>query len=351
MKKIKLKLNESLLTGMIDLNSDTTNTNVVEDLDRQAHPDYKILDVTVIPDDNYQPTIQSILIDLDEDNKLVESENKNLDINILSETVNSKTGYSNSLFEFESTNHTITLSLVLQETDRRGIYTVEAYTTRGEKIFNRNTCRPKQIIESYLNSLANEYLIDKPIKEATDNTEWINICKIFCKKIGAKLLFINDDNFGYETKDGQLVHMYADELRQYLDNNKLKEAEDPIVDDVKEDLAIEPGSDEEEKLNEIYEEPSEEDTYTFDEFNHAQKLYDEIRGLDIDYSDWNNLTDDERHELVKPKLQEFYDKHKVEFDDNEDIFDLVLDNLDDDNFHTEAMELIYMRNRDRGGQE
>ena len=293
MKKMKLKLNESLLTGMIDLNSDTTNTNVIEDLDRQVHPDYKILDVTVIPDDNYQPTIQSILIDLDEDNKLVESENKNLDINILSETVNSKTGYSNSLFEFESANHTITLSLVLQETDRRGIYTVEAYTTRGEKIFNRNTCRPKQIIESYLNSLANEYLIDKPIKEA----------------------------------------------------------EDPIVDDVKEDLAIEPGSDEEEKLNEIYEEPSEEDTYTFDEFNHAQKLYDEIRGLDIDYSDWNNLTDDERHELVKPKLQEFYDKHKVEFDDNEDIFDLVLDNLDDDNFHTEAMELIYMRNRDRGGQE
>jgi len=293
MKKMKLKLNESLLTGMINLNSDATNTDVVEDLDRQAHPDYKILDVTVIPDDNYQPTIQSILIDLDEDNKLVESENKNLDINILSETVNSKTGYSNSLFEFESTNHTITLSLVLQETDRRGIYTVEAYTTRGEKIFNRNTCRPKQIIESYLNSLANEYLIDKPIKEA----------------------------------------------------------EDSIVDDVKEDLAIEPGSDEEAKLDEIYEEPNEEDTYTFDEFNHAQKLYDEIRGLDIDYSDWNNLTDDERHELVKPKLQEFYDKHKVEFDDNEDIFDLVLDNLDDDNFHTEAMELIYMRNRDRGGQE
>ena len=293
MKKMKLKLNESLLTGMINLNSDATNTDVVEDLDRQAHPDYKILDVTVIPDDNYQPTIQSILIDLDEDNKLVESENKNLDINILSKTVNSKTGYSNSLFEFESTNHTITLSLVLQETDRRGIYTVEAYTTRGEKIFNRNTCRPKQIIESYLNSLANEYLIDKPIIEA----------------------------------------------------------EDPIVDDVKEDLAIEPGSDEEAKLDEIYEEPSEEDTYTFDEFNHAQKLYDEIRGLDIDYSDWNNLTDDERHELVKPKLQEFYDKHKVEFDDNEDIFDLVLDNLDDDNFHTEAMELIYMRNRDKGGQE
>ena len=75
----------------------------------------------------------------------------------MSETVNQKTGYSNSLFEFESTNHTITLSLVLQESSRRGVYKVEAYTTKGIKVFESTTYKPKSIIESYLKSLANEY--------------------------------------------------------------------------------------------------------------------------------------------------------------------------------------------------
>ena len=63
------------------------------------------------------------------------------------------------------------------------------------------------------------------LKESTDNAEWIYVCRAFCRKIGAKLLFVNDDNFGYETKDGQLVHMYADELEQYLKSGKLKEAD------------------------------------------------------------------------------------------------------------------------------
>jgi len=51
--------------------------------------------------------------------------------------------------------------------------------------------------------------------------EWESICQAFCKKIGAKLLFVNINNFGYEDKDGNLVHMYADELEQYLKNNKI----------------------------------------------------------------------------------------------------------------------------------
>lgn len=47
-------------------------------------------------------------------------------------------------------------------------------------------------------------------------TEWEEVCKVFCKKIGAELLFVNSDNFGYQDKDGNLVHMYADELAEYL---------------------------------------------------------------------------------------------------------------------------------------
>lgn len=48
--------------------------------------------------------------------------------------------------------------------------------------------------------------------------EWTAICEAFCKKINAELLFVNLDNFGYMTKDGQTVHMYADELAEYLNN-------------------------------------------------------------------------------------------------------------------------------------
>ena len=163
MKKIKLILNESLISNK--------DSDIIEDTTVAQKPEYQITDITVIPDETYYPTIQAILIDLDEANKLKESEDNKLDINILSETVNQKTGYSNSLFEFESSNHTITLSLVLQETDRRGIYKVEAYTTRGVKVFESNTYRPKYVIESYLNSLANEYLVDKPLKESLNEAE------------------------------------------------------------------------------------------------------------------------------------------------------------------------------------
>jgi len=50
----------------------------------------------------------------------------------------------------------------------------------------------------------------------TKNKEWEMVCKAYCKKIGAELLFVNDYDFGYE-KDGNMVHIYADELVEILE--------------------------------------------------------------------------------------------------------------------------------------
>ena len=302
MKKMKLILNESLISNK--------DSDIIEDTSVAQKPDYQIIDITVIPDEDYYPTIQSILIDLDEGNNLMESENSKLDINILSETVNQKTGYSNSLFEFESSNHTITLSLVLQETDKRGVYKIEAYTTRGVKIFESVTYKPRKLIESYLNSIANEYLIDKPLKEAE---------------------------------------------------------EDILKDDVKKDLAIEPGSDEEAMLDEIYEEPEEDKyygaedepyedgpkgekdlaNYSVSEFTTALALADEVYDLNIDYSNWNDSTKEQREELVKPEMTKFVEEHREEFDTDPKLFELLQYNLTDANFHTEAK---VMRDLYRGGK-
>lgn len=265
MKKIKLILNESLISNK--------DSDIIEDVAVQRQPDYQIIDITVIPDEYYYPTIQSILIDLDEANKLCESENEKLNINILSETVNQKTGYSNSLFEFESKNHTITLSLVLQETERRGIYKLEAYTTKGIKVFESNTYKPRQLVESYLKSLASEYLIDNPLKE-------------------------------------------ADEI---LDNNR-KELGRP--EEVAEETVVE------EKA------PVEE--FSTEDYMAGENLAREVEDLNIDYSEWNNMTPEERVELVRPEISRFIASHKNEFDKNPMIFDIMKYKLTDDNFHTEA---------------
>lgn len=501
MKKMKLILNESLISNK--------DSDIIEDTTIAKKPDYQIIDITVIPDETYYPTIQSILIDLDESNKLKESEDSKLDINILSETVNQKTGYSNSLFEFESSKHTITLSLVLQETDRRGIYKVEAYTTRGIKVFESNTYRPKYVVESYLNSLANEYLIDKPLKEG--ETFAYNSLKEMLKAKGKKLVhytnpkneigkdtktqsvfnfsnenggcpdsfkyyndyvvvddikesvrvyddekdysselsetynvvadFINDEfknrnknyieysggmdrvdsgkvfmgitqalyNSGYYVSKDRVKHyadignnsayeifkdtecigflnvnsgLYGDAYvyLEELNGNKYggswelrpaddwhikkdrvviyKEAEDLIKDDVKEDLGIEPGSDEEATLDEIYEEPekpyeglvddyksedpapnSDPDDYSVEEFMTALRLADEVYDLNIDYSKWNDASQEERFELVKPEISRFLAKHKNEFDKSPKLFDLLQYDLIDANFHTEAKVL------------
>lgn len=149
---MKLRLKE---TSLVNINSD-----VIEDVNNQPTPEFQILDVTVLPDEEYQPTIQSILIDLEENGKLHESESSKLSINILSETVNTKTGYSMSLFEFESSQSTITLSLTLTESTKyQGVFNVSAYTTKGEKVFESNTQHPREVIRKYLNSLSSEYLV------------------------------------------------------------------------------------------------------------------------------------------------------------------------------------------------
>ena len=513
MKKMKLILNESLISNK--------DSDIIEDTTIAKKPDYQIIDITVIPDETYYPTIQSILIDLDESNKLKESEDSKLDINILSETVNQKTGYSNSLFEFESSKHTITLSLVLQETDRRGIYKVEAYTTRGIKVFESNTYRPKYVVESYLNSLANEYLIDKPLKESDDNSkEEFHKFAEKMKRLGfldiKDMSLLSDDGFvdklsfsdlnmfnklenvSYKDiqnmvrkalkesapyyigpneyaliksndEDSDVLCMYLDDNcydeevipknwpedkirmlagkisksegprgnrdfigeveKEYTDNKlkesdlkvgdeiefystgykpngkfsnkpdvlmkttitkinpdgsvsakdpqgvksfdyitpeeiisvngkKIKEAEDSIKDDVKEDLGIEPGSDEEATLDEIYEEPekpyeglvddyksedpapnSDPDDYSVEEFMTALRLADEVYDLNIDYSKWNDASQEERFELVKPEISRFLAKHKNEFDKSPKLFDLLQYDLIDANFHTEAKVL------------
>ena len=164
MSKLILKLNEA---GIVqDLCDD-----VVEVTNSLGEPNYKITDITVLGDEDYYPTIQNILIDLDENHQLNESQDvsKDLSINVLSETVNQKTGYSNSLFEFESKTGVITLSLVLSESSKyntRGVYNISLYTTKGEKIYESNTATPKAEVKKILNELSNKYLVSTSLNEA-----------------------------------------------------------------------------------------------------------------------------------------------------------------------------------------
>lgn len=152
---MKIKLTESTVYQPIA----TDENRVIEDVTTVKEPNFSILDVTVIPDETYNPTIQSILIDLDENNTLKESQELGLGFNILSETVNDKTHYSHSLFEFESNNRTIALNLSMLESDKyNGVYKVMAHTTKGELIFETNTLKPKEVIHGYLDSLSQEYL-------------------------------------------------------------------------------------------------------------------------------------------------------------------------------------------------
>ena len=83
----------------------------------------------------------------------------------------------------------------------------------------------------YLNSLGsgiqrfdynNSTFEESNLKEETDNKEWEEICKEFCRQIKADLLFVNNDNFGYMDENGNTVHMYADELAEYLKNKMNK---------------------------------------------------------------------------------------------------------------------------------
>lgn len=48
------------------------------------------------------------------------------------------------------------------------------------------------------------------------NIEWEEVCKTFCERFGFELVFVNASSFGYQTKDGQLVHMYPEEMQEFL---------------------------------------------------------------------------------------------------------------------------------------
>ena len=50
----------------------------------------------------------------------------------------------------------------------------------------------------------------------SDMAEWEQICRVFAKKQGAKLLFVNESSMGLEYPDGTMKHVYIDELEAFL---------------------------------------------------------------------------------------------------------------------------------------
>ena len=46
--------------------------------------------------------------------------------------------------------------------------------------------------------------------------DWNNICKAFAKKHNAELIFVNETSCGIQTPDGQLHHIYIDEMAEML---------------------------------------------------------------------------------------------------------------------------------------
>lgn len=50
----------------------------------------------------------------------------------------------------------------------------------------------------------------------TDMAEWKAICRVWCRKNHAELLFVNSESFGCEMPDGTLRHIYIDELLNLL---------------------------------------------------------------------------------------------------------------------------------------
>lgn len=46
--------------------------------------------------------------------------------------------------------------------------------------------------------------------------EWTQICRAYARKIGAELIFVNNTSMGIQTKEGELRHIYIDELYDIL---------------------------------------------------------------------------------------------------------------------------------------
>lgn len=46
--------------------------------------------------------------------------------------------------------------------------------------------------------------------------EWEQICKAFSKKVGAELLFVNEESCGIQYPNGTMQHIYIDEMVEIL---------------------------------------------------------------------------------------------------------------------------------------
>ena len=53
--------------------------------------------------------------------------------------------------------------------------------------------------------------VEESLKESAD-PEWRSVCREYCRQNGYTLLFVNEDSFGYEDKNGNMIHKYVDEL-------------------------------------------------------------------------------------------------------------------------------------------
>ena len=67
--------------------------------------------------------------------------------------------------------------------------------------------------------------------------EWEEICKAFAKKVGAKLIFVNNTSCGLEYPDGTHTHVTIDGMKEYLERlDKPPEPDQdgiPVIDDKK----------------------------------------------------------------------------------------------------------------------
>lgn len=67
---------------------------------------------------------------------------------------------------------------------------------------------------AYLRVATKEQLIsDQDRKNLKD---WSEVCQAYCNKVGAELLFVNQGDFGCQMPNGELRHIYADELAVIL---------------------------------------------------------------------------------------------------------------------------------------
>ena len=57
--------------------------------------------------------------------------------------------------------------------------------------------------------------------------EWGAICRAYCEKVNARLLFVNVSSFGAAFPDGTFRHIYADELVELLSRNAERDAKVP----------------------------------------------------------------------------------------------------------------------------